>query len=198
MQARTTTAPLRPAVNLAEAVRHLRVSDEDEYSDIEERIAAATTDIELECSRALITQTVTMTWDLDEFQEEYEVHEAIYIPRAPLQSITSFKTFDTDGNETVLVEDTDFEISSDLDPARIIPIGGGWSPTRRHAAVEIVAVCGYGDYQSSVPRPLRAAIMKFVDDLYQERGDFVTGTIVTSLPRGVEELIARYKLFTLV
>jgi uncharacterized phiE125 gp8 family phage protein len=68
-------------------------------------------------------------------------------------------------------------------------------PNKRNA-VTITYICGYGATSASVPESARHAMRLLISDWYNQREDTITGTIVNSLPMGVEALLWQDRIYT--
>ena len=55
-------------------------------------------------------------------------------------------------------------------------------------------VAGYGTAGSSVPGPLREAILRIVAETYEMREETISGTTIARVPYGVTEQLAEYVL----
>ena len=66
-----------------------------------------------------------------------------------------------------------------------------WPALRRPVRAARV-VCGYGA-AAAVPSAIKSAILLIVGALYENREDFVTGTIATPLPIAAETLLWKYR-----
>jgi len=137
-------------------------------------------------NRALITQT----WEY--YLSEFPSHsDAIQIPLPPLQSIESFKYKDCNGDETVLVKDTDFHEDIVSYRGRIVlPYGGSW-PSATLWPVHPITIqfkAGYGDAETDVPEKYRSGMKMLVADWFENKGNLNIGNIVNELPWTIETL----------
>jgi uncharacterized phiE125 gp8 family phage protein len=124
----------------------------------------------------------------------------ILLPLAPLTSVDFVKYKDTAGVWQTLVADTDYEVDSVSEPARILPAYGlGWPQPRIDInTVQVRFTAGYARVGSpdvsGVPAAIKQAIMLLVGDLYDKRADTHIGAGSPSqLPRGVEALLYPFK-----
>ncbi len=121
--------------------------------------------------RSLITQTLNVYYD------EFPQGDFIAIPYPPLQSITSIYYTDSD--------DTPAEFSSDYyytdilsEPGRaVLQYGESWpsDTLRTYWPIKIICVSGYGASGSSVPAPIKQFILLNITDLYENRGNYISG-----------------------
>lgn len=180
-------APEELALSVADLKKHLRLRADDttEDADLETIIMAATQQIDgakAWLGRALVTQTWRMI--LDQFP-----CGNIIIPLPPLQEVVSVKYIDGNGDEQTMVEDTDYEVVSDVEPAFIKPVyGGSWPAVRTGAAVRVEFVCGYGDDDTDVPELIKKYLKIICGDLYQNRESNIVGTTVAEVPHFREML----------
>lgn len=177
------TPPASEPVTLAEVKSWARIDSDDENTLITSLIVAARQEAEKYLKRALITQTWELTLDagksyLDNLGDGvYDLPitalysglpDTITLPYAPIQSITSVKTFDLDNTEST------FSASNyTLDTAGsrfVMNYGSIWTSNLRYeAAVKIRYVAGYGS-GADVPQAIKIAIMSYVADVYESRG----------------------------
>jgi uncharacterized phiE125 gp8 family phage protein len=180
------TAPASEPISLSEAKDHLRVTSTDDDTYITSLIKVARQHVEVVTSRALITQT----WDyfLDSFSDEME------IPKAPLQSVTSIKYIDTDGNTQTLSTSV-YTVDADSDPGKVLlAYNQSWPSVRSvNHAVTIRFDAGYGA-ATDVPEPIRQAMLLLIGHYYENRQQVIVGTITASLPMAVDALLAPYKV----
>lgn len=180
-----TTAPSIEPVTLTEAKEHLGFDSDAANSTISGMIVAARRKVEELEWRSLITQTITL--ELDGFPS---ASGAVYLPRPPLQSITSIQYVDADG-ETQTLAAADYDVDTTSEPGRVKPsYGNTWPVTREQMnAVTIVYVAGYGDDRADVPADTRAAIKLLMAHLWTNREATISGSIITTVPMGVDFLL---------
>ncbi len=180
MDVSLTTEPQERLVTLAEAKAQLRVptafTDDDTY--IENLILAAETHLDGRAGmmgRALVTQTWTGTID-------FAFPSQIEVPLPPLQSVSSIKYLDGNGDQQTLASDQ-YQVINNVEPCLIVPaFGATWPSVRsqRHA-VEVVFVAGYGA-ASDVPMRIRQMVLFLVSHWYINRVPVNIGNIVNSIP----------------
>jgi len=182
---KVTTAPLAEPVTLTEAKEHLNFDSDAANSTISAMIVAARQKVEELEWRSHITQTITLK--LDAFPS---ASGAIYLPRPPLQSITSITYVDADG-ETQTLAATDYDVDTTSEPGRVKPsYGNTWPVTRSQMnAVTIVYQAGYGDARSDVPGDTRAAIKLLMAHLWTNREATISGISISDIPMGVSFLL---------
>jgi len=175
-----------PLITTADAKTFLRVdgSAEDDYIAL--LVDACTRDIENYLKRSLITQTLKLTLDsFDNYgRDEQDIfgpgvysvptsilfrQDFVYLARPPVQSVTSFTTYDKNNTSAVFSASN---YSLDTVNGRIYLNEGSVWPTelRDKNAIEIVYVAGYGDVATDVPSPIRRAAYNHLNKVYNERG----------------------------
>jgi uncharacterized phiE125 gp8 family phage protein len=156
---RVITAPAVEPVSLATAKLHLRVDGTDEDTLITSYIQSAREKGEAVSRRAFITQTLEVI--LDEWPDDL-----LALPRAPLQSVTSVKYLDEAGVEHTW---TDYQVDARSTPGQLyfksLP-GGSLYPS---GAIAIRFVAGYGSADTSVPQPIKNAILTAVAYWFEHR-----------------------------
>ena len=178
------TPPAGEPVTLLDVKSWARITDNDDDALLQNMIIAARQEAEKYLRSVLVTQTWELTLDLipsslDDilgdgvFQiavsELYgAIPNAIPLPYAPIQSITSIKTFDLNNNESTY-NATNYTL--DTAGGRVLlNYGATWPSNLRHnAAMKIRYVAGYGA-ASTVPMSIRMAIMSYVQAMYESRG----------------------------
>lgn len=209
MAARLVTAPTDYPIELAQAKAHLRVSTSDEDDLILALVAAATTRIEEETRRALITQTWELNLDYFEVPNRELITPpvsfrpaVISLPRPPLQSVSWVTYIDGDQNTVYLydsvgspTETSALLVDTSSQPGRITPAyNGTWPATLDQMnAVAIRYVAGYGPNGDSVPAPLKSAVLLLLGHLYENR-EAVGESSLVELPLGVRFLLEPYRV----
>ena len=156
-----TTEPTAEPITLDELKNRLRILTCDFDTELTQILTAARKAVELDAKRALVTQTIKL-W-MDEFPDEDEIELRI----VPVQSVTSVKYYDQDGNFqtfstdnywTNLIE-TPAEIS--LKQSKIWPV----TQLERPNAVVVEFVAGYGA-ASAVPPAAKLAIVEYARSVW--------------------------------
>ncbi len=159
---RTTDAVVEP-VTLLEAKAHLRILEQDTTDDalISVLVKAARMAAEQEIHRAIMTQTWTKT--LDRFPD------AIRMDYAPIQSVTSVKYLDENGDEQTLDSGL-YYVDTKSEPGWIIPAFDlDWPDTLCAVnAVEAVYVAGWAS-EDDVPASIKQWILLMVGHYYENR-----------------------------
>jgi len=161
------TAPAAEPLTLAEAKAHLRVDHSDDDALIQAQIIAARQMVESFTRQRLITQTLRFTYDW--FPARLE------IPVWPVQSVSSVKYDDAEGNEQTLAASRYTLVKHR--PRVLTPAYSDvWPSTRLHwGAVRVDVVCGYGAAGSAVPGDIMAALKLVLASLYEQREGVIVG-----------------------
>lgn len=171
------TPPATEPVTLAEAKDHLRVDIANDDTLIAALSVAAREMVEVSLHRQLVDATYDMT--LDRFPGAtagsssgvlFGAGGIIYLPRPPLQSVTSITYFDTAGVSTVLPTE-DYLVDTASIQGRITPsVNERTWPSHeiRINAVTVRFVAGFGD-AAAVPSSIKTAILLLTADMYEHR-----------------------------
>lgn len=156
----TVTAQAAWAVSTADLKTHLRVTSSSDDTYIESLGKAAQAQVEAFTSRRL--NAVTYDLLLDDWPE------TIYLPFAPVASITSIKYY-SDATTLTTWSSSEYEYDIYGEPCRIKP-KDGYSWPSQHVmmnAIQVRFVTGY----STVPLEFVEAIKLLVGDMYENRVD---------------------------
>lgn len=153
---------------------HSRITNDGERDLIEALITTARQWLEFETGRAFLSQT----WD-------FYVHDfwngcVLELPFPPLQSITSVKYTDEDGDEQTVTA-TVYEVDTASTPATLYLADGQSWPSDvkvKRNAVVIRTVCGHEEVDD-VPATAIHALRLMVADMYEHRET----TVMASLSR---------------
>ena len=122
----------------------------------------------------------------------------IELPKPPLQSVTSVTYRDTAGTLQTWAA-TNYVVDTPAGPrcrrGRLsLAYGISWPSTYGQASdITIRFVCGYGAAASSVPALSRQAMLMAVATFYATRENLIMGTIVATVPGGVDVMYRSYK-----
>jgi uncharacterized phiE125 gp8 family phage protein len=138
---------------------------------------------------------LTQTWDywIDAFPET----DYIDLPFGNLQSVTHVSYVDSSGDVTYLAAGTDYDVNTAGDGVGqiVLPYGASWpsfTPYPSHP-VRIRFVCGWAS-ADAIPPDIANAVKMIAADLYENRGERITGTIVTE-NKMAEMLLAKWRLW---
>ena len=188
------TAPAKMPVSMQEIKEHLRVTlgrtDEDVYLDGLRAMAVG--EVEQTMRRKLITQTwyyYPATWP----DEDY-----LPIPYGKLESITSIKYTNTSEVEATFSASDYYltDTNSDVGKA-VLRYGEAWPTVTLSPSnpIEVEYICGYGLTGSTVPQPIRHAILMLVATYYENREAVIVGPgMVAARPMKVDTLLNPYCL----
>ena len=180
---KVTTAPTAEPLSLQEVKEYLRVDDATDERVVQPLIIAARQFAEEHMNRALMQQTFTLMLDavIDQDQPLYEgmrtapdlnyYKNYIVLPKSPVQSVTSVKTFDDSDTATTMAS-TKYYVDTQREPARIVLRTGETFPTalRVANAIEVIYVAGYTS-AFTIPEPIRLGMLQHIAYMYEHRGD---------------------------
>lgn len=197
------TAPATEPLTVAEAKAHLRLEHDGDDDLVSRILTAAREDAEAFLNQTLVSTTYDVYWDNFPGQGDdarsgpgYDEADryALEVPRSPLVSVTHVKYYNAGGTLTTLTVNTDYTVDAVSNPGRIVPAYGTSWPVARVIpnAVTARVVCGYGA-AAAVPSAIKSAILLIVGALYENREEFITGTIATRIPTSAESLLWKYR-----
>jgi len=150
--------PAVEPLTAAEARARLNMGDEvtDEVMEVYIKTARQRIDgADGYLGRALITQTWMANFNCFPTCEGGKIR----IPLPPLQEVTEISYLDADGVPMVIAEE-DYQVVQGPRPYIVPAHGLTWpTVTSRADAITITFIAGYGDDGSSVPEPIRTAIV---------------------------------------
>ncbi len=183
-----TTAPTANLVTLEDQKAQMYVdhNDDDDYIDV--LIGLASRVIEVESQVYLGSQTWTLSIDAFPTAEG----GLIQLLRSPVQSITSVKYTDLDGNEQTLAS-SGYTLDEVTKPARLVPsYGNAWPSARSEInAVRVEFVCGYASLALlNQERPHLTHAVKLLAAQYYENREDAIDIKLNEIPNGVAKLIS--------
>ena len=136
----------------------------------------------------MVTQTLDL--HLDAFEP------VLYLPCAPVASVTYVKYYADDGALTAL-DSAAYLLDSVSKPARITEAYGySWPTTRtRTGAAQVRFVAGYGADEAAVPEDLKLCIKLLTAHMFENREATLSGTIIGKLPFGLDMLIMSQRIW---
>ena len=178
------TPPVADPVSVADIKAHLRIDSALEDALLLRYLQAAMGRLEGRdgwLNRSFITQT--WDWTLDAFP----TGAFLAVPLPPLQSVSLITYLDADGATQTLNANA-YTVDTRSEPGWIAPAYGTSFPSALPVfnAVTIRFVAGYGNGPSSVPAPIRTALLGMVADIYEHR------SLELSAPGWVERYLANY------
>jgi hypothetical protein len=207
-----TTPPAEEPLSLADVKAHLRVTVDDDDALIGDLITAARLLCEDYTRRALVSQGWRLWldsfpgcdepwWDgMREGAAQQVMRRFIHIPRPPLISVDTVKTYDDANTETVFSA-TSYFVDTASEPGRLaLRSSAAWPvPGRSYNGIRIDFTAGYGD-ASAVPQALKQGMLAHIAHLYENRGDgqgLLSGGL-TSTPEVALALYGSYRVHLLV
>jgi hypothetical protein len=194
---KVTTAPTAEPLSLQEVKEYLRVDDATDERVVQPLIIAARQFAEEHMNRALMQQTFTLMLDavIDQDQPLYEgmrtapdlnyYKNYIVLPKSPVQSVTSVKTFN-DSDEATTMAATKYYVDTQREPAKIVLRTGETVPTalRVANAIEVIYVAGYTS-AFTIPEPIRLGMLQHIAYMYEHRGDMYEAQGAPSLMKSL-------------
>jgi uncharacterized phiE125 gp8 family phage protein len=179
-----TAPPLIEPVTLAEAKAHLRVTHADDDTYISTLIKTARMTVEAQTGLALITQA----WSV--FLDDWPCGGIVTLPLFPVIDVVDIKVYGDD-NTAAIIDPAHYYEDRTSRPSRIVLRGSrSWvRPGRVANGIEILLNVGFGATASTVPEPLREAVLQLVGHWYATRGD----TETTQQPLQIAELLRPYR-----
>lgn len=183
------TAPTVEPVTLEEAKLHLKIdSDTTDDTLITALISAARQSAENYTGRAFVNQTWECT--MEAFPDD-----DIVLRPAPLSSITSIIYKDGDGTNQTLSTSVYEANPYSIPGAACLKYSQSW-PTAREIqnSITVTFVAGYGSAASSVPAPIKSAILLLIGHLYEHRESVNVGVTASEMPQGACFLLDPYRV----
>lgn len=184
------SAPASEPITVAEAKSHLRVDTSDDDTLIGDLIQSAREYLEDADNVALVSRKYDVAFD--RFPDG---NDPIVLPRAPLAGVTHVKYYGETGATSTL-SSSNYQVDSTSKPGRILIDQDADWPTdslRSGNGVVVRITAGYGA-ASAVPESFKSQIKLLVGDLYEHRGDTITGTIVNRI--GAVDRLSVNRMFT--
>ena len=165
MPSKLITPPTVEPVTLAEAKAHMRVSHAEEDQLISTLISTARRIVEARSGLVLLQQVWTSY--LDDWPEAGLVE----LPFAPVMSVNMVAVFGEDDVEAS-IDPAHYYADTASRPPRLMLRGSRvWAkPGRIANGIAITVTAGFGSAASSVPEPLRQAVLILVAHWFEHRG----------------------------
>lgn len=167
------TAPAVEPVTLAEAKSHLRVDTSDDDTYIGTLIKAAREWVEEYLDRSLVhTQWVVR---FDRFP--YNGTDDLELPRPPVvasgTATTVSLTYTLESGGTATLSTASYRVDRNATPGAIKTLYGGSWPSHLDDdnSVAVTYWAGYGTAGSDVPQGIRNAMLMYVHEMYEKRGN---------------------------
>ncbi len=183
-----SAAPGATAISAAEVKNYSKVITTADDTLIADLIDAATTYFEEVCNRQLIT--ATWVWTPERFARR------LVMPRAPLQSVTTLKYYDSGGTQQTLSSAV-YTVVTSVNPGYIVEaVNQTWPSLQgRPEAIEVTYKAGYGNAAANVPDEVRTCLLQLVDHFYHERSGVAIGVTSKALEFSTDSIIQRYRVF---
>lgn len=185
-----TISPPDPLAELALVKQHLRVDFPDDDTLIDLYVAAASGHIDgvgAYLGRAIGEQTLELRVDsFADLGARCAVPRSLALPYGPATSVVSI-TFEDDGGEDQNVLDAHYRLSAD--GSRLFVDDGPWLDGRN---IRIRYVVG----SATPPKPIVAAVLLMVGDLYAHRESDSSGAAEIHMSGTVENLLRPYRDLT--
>lgn len=192
-----TSQPALEPVTLDEAKAYMRVDINTEDALITALIVSARSMVELHLRRALIEQTLELTYDSQPEQDFIE------LPRPPMISLESVEYFGDDDLAQAF-DITELIADASKSPAVLrLKRSSVWPVSLRpQASLVFEYKAGYGTAASSVPGPIKTAIMTIVAAWFEQRGQMEQMSSsqfgdLSRIPPMALAMLAPYKVHTL-
>lgn len=199
---RVSTTGAEP-VTLAELKNHLRIDFDDDDDLISSLLVAARQHAEKVTGSCIVTSN--WIYGLDSFPYGWtDTHapartslteamnwwanaQAIRIPQAPLQTVSSIQYAPSGGGSYITLDPSTYIVDTNSNPAVVVPVVNYYWPAcyATKNAVKISFTSGYGD---NCPEPIKVAVRLMVCDWYENRSDSFRANVVA------ERLLASYRI----
>ncbi len=178
--------PAEEPVTFDQARIWLRADNAAEDDLVSTLAVAARMIVEAETGRRLVSQAWRLVMDA------WAAGDTLIVPLTPLMSVDAIRVFDAASVPQVIASET-YLVDKASDPGRIAFLTPPPAPGRTISGIEIDITCGFGVDASSVPPPLRQAILLLIARWYDQRNDRDL-RIDKGVPPEVTSLIAPYRL----
>lgn len=195
-------------LTVSEVKDYIRVDDNIDDTVITNMIKSARIWVENYTNRSLLNRTLKYSIDyIDEIDQnlwegwrtgpDMSLRQRfIQLPRPPVVSVTSIKSYADDDTETTF-NSSKYYVDNAREPARIVLRNGETWPTalRVANAIEVTYVSGYGVNRSDVPEALIQGILQTIAYYYENRGD-VYDRPQNFAPKTLKFLLDPYKVMS--
>jgi len=158
------TPPQGEPLSLADTKSFLRLDATDDDVAVSDLITAARHRIETAAGLALLTQGWRLVLD------DWPASRAVELMLAPVASVDEVREIDADSVATV-VDPAYYLVDTASRPARLVLRSSRlWAkPGLEAGGIEIDFTAGYGTDSTTIPLPLRQAVMHLVTEAYENR-----------------------------
>jgi len=174
-----SSAPTSYPISLTEAKEHLRITDTTEDTLIESLIQASTEYCEIYENRKYCNQTIVACYD--------SFDSKLILPCNPVQSISSITYIDDNEVEQTL-DSSLYTLDNYSCPSFVYISSSASLPTVNSDYPNPVRVTYEAGYESnpsstdSIPARVKASIKLILGALFENRENFITGTITSEIP----------------
>jgi len=188
-------------VSSTEVKLALRIPTSDTTHDdlIGDVLQAATETVQNYLQRTLTKETLKLSLDAIPYQDDMlpqveglttgpyltRVARSVTLPRPPLTSVTSVKTYTDDDTATTMASSTYYVDTASEIGRVVLRTGSTWGSMLRVAnALEVVYIAGYGTAATDVPKPIRQAITNLAVNYFENPEPQIKGetsTIVSGI-----------------
>lgn len=179
MNLRLITAPTAEPVSVETMKSHLRIDGSGEDTLITSYIKSARELGEGLARRAFITQTLELVISA------WSRTGVLKLPRPPLQSVTSVKYKDSNGEEYTW---TDYVVDERSEPGVVVLKSTPSVGLFESGAIAVRFVAGYGAAATAVPNAFVQGVLLTVAHWYENREAVNVGSSVNEIPFGVQPL----------
>lgn len=193
------TAPTAEPCVIADAKAYCRVDSTDDDNLFTSLLTAARNAAEAYTGRAFMTQTWKQVLDT-------APGDVLFLPKAPLVSITHIKFTDSDSVQGSAVASSVYVVDTASSPGRVLKKPNqswGYTSLRTFMATEIQFVVGYGSTAAtgstvgSCPGDIILAIKRMILDAYENRERLTGNGDPSRIPPGARELLDPHRLLRL-
>ena len=183
MGLKQTIKPAGEPVTLDAFKSHARLDGDHDNDAAQLLLRSATRHIEHITARQFIHSTWRYTFDA------WPASEVIWIPKAPLVSITSITYLDGNGDTQTLSTDVYQAVTDDAPGSVVLKYGKSWPAAREDTeAIQVTFVAGYGSDPANVPELAKLAIQRLGTYWYWNPG-------TSDAPIDVDAAIQNLKVF---
>ena len=192
-------------VTAEELVAWAKIDPNEDEDTLGLLISTATEAAEQYLNRSLINRTLKLTLDVPSSRFDAKLGDGVYdlpisilngcigssidLPRGPVSSITSVKTYDTSNAESTYSSDN-YTLDSTGSRLLLDDTASWPSNLRNNAAVAITYVAGYGSAATAIPKAIRTGILIHAATLYEQRGQ-----CSEDIPSSCSRLYSPYRVF---
>lgn len=172
----TGTNTALDVLSAADAKDWMKVDSSSENTLISELISETIDNVEQQYSFQIIEKTVTANWE--------SFGQRVDLPLFPVKAVSSVKTINNEGTETVLASGSDFYLAGDT---LVIKSVHGYDLPYQRLRLQVTYVAGF----DTIPGGIITGLKKAVLSAYEDRQDLVEGS-VSELPTSSKTYFKKY------